>query len=67
MGYGVSVGEQDATGSPLWTDTETDSAGGERGKRVNWVAQIKKEHLDMERAFDDLFMRNNDEHADLKN
>ena len=63
VGYVVSVGEQDATGSPLWTDTETDSAGGERGKRVNWVAQIKKEHLDMERAFDDLFMRNNDEHT----
>jgi len=28
-----------------------------RGKSVNWVNQIKKEHLDMETAFDDLFER----------
>lgn len=32
-----------------------------RSKRVNWVGEIKKEYLDMEKTFDDLFQRFTDE------
>lgn len=47
-GYSVAV--------PL----ETSSAPA-RGKRVNWVTQIKARHLDMDTFFDDLFERSDDE------
>lgn len=60
VGYVVSAEERDAGPNSL-LHTDTGTGGTAPGKRVNWVAQIKKEHLDMERTFDDLFMRNNDE------
>ena len=34
-----------------------DAAGRKRGKRVNWVGEIKSEYLDLEKTFDDLFQR----------
>lgn len=59
VGYIVSAEDRDA--APGGSRSARTDAGSAPGKRVNWVAQIKKEHLDMERTFDDLFMRNNDE------
>ena len=32
-------------------------SGSKRGKRVNWVSEIKDEYLDLEKTFDDLFQR----------
>lgn len=59
VGYVVSAEERDG-GSRRAAENPDGAA---RDKRVNWVAEIKKEHLDMERAFDDLFMWNNDENT----
>ena len=54
QGIGYVVAAQEAGAS--------DAADAGRGnKRVNWVNEIKNQHLDMEKTFDDLFQRFSDE------
>ena len=58
VGYVVSGPQNEGPdeGFPERT-AEGSDAEIKRSKRVNWVGEIKKEYLDMEKTFDDLFQR----------
>lgn len=62
VGYVVSSVQSERQGEAA-PEKSADGSDAEikRSKRVNWVGEIKREFLDMERTFDDLFQRFTDE------
>lgn len=61
VGYIVSSAQCECSGESVPEKAESGDTEIRRSKRVNWVGEIKKEYLEMEKTFDDLFQRFTDE------
>ena len=61
VGYIVSSAQCECPGESVPEKAESGDTEIRRSKRVNWVGEIKKEYLEMEKTFDDLFQRFTDE------
>lgn len=61
VGYIVSSAQCECPVESVPEKAESGDTEIRRSKRVNWVGEIKKEYLEMEKTFDDLFQRFTDE------